>query len=109
MKTLLSTVLVSSLVLVAGCATNEPFSSVPLYNRYSVQDIVKWSNDKVPPDEIIARLQRANGFYPLTAGEILLLRDEGVPVPVLDYMHQTHLRLVAREERFGFGMGRRDY
>ena len=51
-------------ILAGGCATPEPFSSVPAYNRYSIDDIVAMSHGGEPSAQIIGKLESANGFYP---------------------------------------------
>jgi len=99
-RSLAAAMLVASLALPACATTYPPFSSVPLYNRYSIDDIVKMANSGVPSREIIARLQAANGFYPLRPSEYVLLHQRGVPDDVLDYMQETYVRQVRHEERF---------
>jgi hypothetical protein len=101
-RLIVAAALATSLAL-AGCVSNyqyQPYSSVPLYNRYSIDDIVAMSNSGVPSGEIIARLEQANGFYPLRASDYVLLHQRGVPDDVLDYMQQAYVRQVRREERF---------
>ncbi|HVO88058.1 MAG TPA: hypothetical protein VMV45_05920 [Casimicrobiaceae bacterium] len=88
-------------MLVAGCATTyEPFSSVPLYNRYSIDDIVAMAQRGEPSGQIIGKLQASNGFYPLRASDYVILHERGVPNDVLDYLQQSYVRQVRREERF---------
>jgi hypothetical protein len=83
----------------AGCATTE-YSSVPAYNRYSAEDIIAMARAGEPSRQIIAKLQAANGFYPLKASDLVRLHDQGVPLNVLDYLQDTYIRGVRREERF---------
>ena len=82
----------------AGCATTQ--YPVPAYNRYSAEDIIAMAHAGEPSKEIIAKLQAANGFYPLRASDLVRLHEQGVPLDVLDYMQDTYIRGVRREERF---------
>lgn len=82
----------------AGCAT--PEYPVPAYNRYSAEDIIAMVHAGEPSKEIIAKLQAANGFYPLRASDLVRLHEQGVPLDVLDYMQDTYIRGVRLEERF---------
>ena len=78
----------------AGCATTQ--YPVPA----SGEDIIAMVHAGEPSKEIIAKLEAANGFYPLRASDLVRLHDQGVPLDVLDYMQDTYLRGVRREERF---------
>lgn len=91
---------IAAAVLVSGCAGPTAYPSTPAYNRYQVEDIIAMSKAGEPDRRIIDKLQEANGFYPLTASEIVKLHEEGVSLSVLDYMQKTYLRGVRREERF---------
>jgi hypothetical protein len=86
--------------LVTGCTSPTAYTSTPAYNRYQVEDIIAMSKGGESDGRIIDKLQEANGFYPLTASEIVTLHGEGVSLGVLDYMQKTYLRGVRREERF---------
>jgi hypothetical protein len=83
----------------AGCATTQ-YPSVPAYNHYSAEDIIAMVHAGEPSKEIIAKLEASNGFYPLRASDLVRLHDQGVPLDVLDYMQDTYIRGVRREERF---------
>jgi len=83
---------------VAGCATTQ--YPVPPYNRYSAEDIIAMAHAGEPSKQIIAKLRAANGFYPLRASDLIRLHEQGVPLDVLDYMQDTYIREVRREERF---------
>jgi hypothetical protein len=84
---------------VVGCSTSE-YQSVPAYNRYSAEDIIAMARAGETSNQIIAKLQAANGFYPLRARDLVRLHDQGVPLEVLDYLQDTYVRGVRREERF---------
>jgi hypothetical protein len=99
---LLRTVALLAIVAVAlplaGCATTQ--YPVPAYNRYSAEDIIAMVHAGEPSKEIIAKLEASNGFYPLRASDLVRLHEQGVPLDVLDYMQDTYIRGVRREERF---------
>ncbi|HZQ61048.1 MAG TPA: hypothetical protein VFC24_06850 [Casimicrobiaceae bacterium] len=82
-----------------SCVSTE-YRNVPAYNRYTVEDVLGMAKHGDPPDVIVRRLEQAHGFYPLTASQIVALHDEGMPLPVLDYMQQTYVHQIRREERF---------
>jgi hypothetical protein len=88
------------LTALAGCAAPTQYASTPAYSRYTLEEVVAWSQAGEAPERIIARLDAAHGFYPLTAGEIIRLHSQGVSPPVLDYLLDTYVRGVRHEERF---------
>ncbi len=81
-------------LLVSGCAT----TAVKLPEAPTVEEVVKLSQAGVPPDEIIRRMHEARAVYLLPASELAKLHDQGVSDRVIDYMNQTHLEAVRREE-----------
>jgi pyruvate/2-oxoacid:ferredoxin oxidoreductase alpha subunit len=84
----------------ASCAPATQYPATPAYNRYTLEEIIQWSKAGESPDHIIAKLETAHGFYPLTAKDIVQLHDKGLPVAVLDYLLDTYVRRVRIEERF---------
>jgi hypothetical protein len=103
MKTVsVASLIVAGSLLVASCASTE-YPSVPAYNYYSVEDVLKMAKEGQSSEQIIQNLQehaRGNAFYPLRASELVRLHEEGMPLPVLDYMQDTYLRTIRNEERF---------
>jgi hypothetical protein len=89
----------------AACAAPTQYSSTPAYSKYTLEQVIEWSKAGEAPARIIARLDAANAFYPLTASELVDLRDKGVSPEVLDYIHDRYVEVVRHEERFG-GPGR---
>jgi hypothetical protein len=87
-------------MILASCAAPTQYSSTPAYNRYTLEDVVQWSKAGEAPQKIIAKLDEAHGFYPLRASDIIRLHEQGVSVPVLDYLLDTYLRRTRYEERF---------
>lgn len=88
--------------LATGCAAPTAFLSTPAYSKYTLEQVVQWSKEGQAPGRIVARLEAARAFYPLTAGELVSLRDQGVSVEVLDYLLDSYVGTLRREERFGF-------
>ena len=84
----------------AACATPTQYDSSPAYNKYTLEQVIEWSRAGEPPAKIIERLDAANAFYPLTASELVSLRDQGVSLPVLDFIQDRYVRIVRHEERF---------
>jgi hypothetical protein len=72
---------------IAGCKTlgmrPEPFTT---------EQIVEMSRAKVPAEEIIRKIRESRTVYPLHAGDVKRLLDEGVDERVVDEMLQTRLR-----------------
>ena len=48
--------------------------------------------------EIIRRINEAQGVYRLSASELAKLREQGVPDAVIDHMQATYLDAIRREE-----------
>ncbi|GAB3264710.1 hypothetical protein [Chitinimonas naiadis] len=78
-------------LLLGACATLPP--------AVSVDEAVKLSKEGVKPDALIAMMRESRSTYRLTASDILRLHKDGLPEPVLDYMQQTQLDDVRKEER----------
>ncbi len=87
-------VIVTSLFFLAGCATLGIKKPSPV----TVADIVKMSKDNVPADEIIRKMRESRTVYRLRASELARLKEEGVPDAVIDYMQQTYLNAVRRNQ-----------
>jgi len=84
-----SWILPSGLVValfVAGCA------STPAKGPVTVEQIIEMSRNGTDPPIIVAKMQDAGTVYRLSGSQLAMLRSEGVPDPVLDYMQQTYLR-----------------
>lgn len=100
----LPTMLLSSLLLLlSGCATNgmqeppikrisqeelERLTPKPTPNL-TLDEIVKLSKAKTPPDEIIAQIKTSNSSYALTPSQAVELSKQGVDPKVLDYIQQA--------------------
>ena len=87
--------LLCSLVL-AGCATFGREHPAPV----TVGDIVKMSREGVAPDDIIARMRDSGTVYRLRASQFADLKVRGVPDKVIDYMQQTYVNAVRKDQRY---------
>lgn len=103
MSRLLATLLLSLFVLV-GCATT------PLPPAPTIDEIVQWSNEKMPPEQIIERMKAARAVYRLSGSQLADLKNRGVPDGVLDYMQETYIaaerweqHLQTRDQYFFYG------
>lgn len=64
----------------------------------SVAEIVRMNKSGVAPEVIIDRIHQTRSIYPLTASDFARLHAQGVPDSVLNYMQQTYLDEVARQQ-----------
>ena len=87
-------VITAVIFVLSGCATLGIKTSPPV----TVADIIKMSQDKVPADEIISKMRKSGTVYRLRASELAKLKEEGVPDAVIDYMQQTYLTAVRRNQ-----------
>ena len=87
-------VLAAAALLVAGCASlGETGPPAP-----TVAEIVRWSKEGTPPEEIVKRMEASRAVYPLPASELAKLHDQGVADAVIDYMQRTYIQ--AERERY---------
>jgi hypothetical protein len=56
------------------------------------------THEAIPPDAIIQRMHNAKTVYRLDATELARLHDVGVADPVINYMQQTYLEAIRREQ-----------
>lgn len=81
-------------LLLGGCASlGTPRPPAP-----TLDEIVSWSADKMPPKEIIDRMKAARAVYRLSASELADLRSRGVADEVINYMQQTYIAAERWEE-----------
>ncbi|WP_269533471.1 hypothetical protein [Chitinimonas sp. BJYL2] len=83
--------LIPMLALLGACATLPP--------QVSVDDALRMSKEGVTPDALIAKMRETRSTYRLTASDIIRLNKQGLPEPVLDYMQQTQIDDVRKDER----------
>jgi hypothetical protein len=85
----------SGMLAFHSCAVYTPYSYTPV----TVPDIVKMSQDKVPAKKIISDIKKSHTAYTLKASEYAKLQQEGVSDSVVNFMQETHLRLVRQNQR----------
>jgi hypothetical protein len=83
------------LLVLGGCATlTGAAPPVPV----TVGQIVKWSHEGVPPQDIINLMQDSGTVYRLSASQLADLKQRGVSDPVINYMQQTYLNAVRENQ-----------
>lgn len=96
LKHLIYLILIGSGILVLhSCAVYTPYSYTPV----TVPEIVKMSQDKLPAKKIISEIKKSHTAYTLKASEYAKLQKEGVSDSVVNYMQDTHLKLVRHDQR----------
>lgn len=86
-----------SLILIAvlaltGCATVAEGPPV------TVPQIIAMSQAGTPANQIIAKIKKSGKAYRLKASQFAGLHEKGVPDPVINYMQQTYLDAVRRQQ-----------
>ena len=87
--------LLSSILLLAGCATLEKHP-----NPLSADDVIARARAGASAKEIIAEIFRTDTVIPLTAAEIVRMHEGGVQNEVLDYLQHRQIEEVRRRDRF---------
>jgi hypothetical protein len=100
-------------VALGGCATAPSDWAPKMYSASEIVDISKGAS----PASVIQKLRDGRAAYAFTASEFVDLSKQGVANEVLDYLQQTQLAQLRREEQFyaqswvnhGYWMGGRWY
>jgi len=82
-------------LLLAGCATGVKKQGPPL----TVGEIVQMSKVGMPAVDIIAKIIDSGTTYKMKASEFARLKSQGVPDEVIDYMQETYLHAIEREQQ----------
>lgn len=82
------------LLVIGGCAT-QPVRTVP---PVMVSTIIRQSHEGVPDNQIIQQIAESGTVYRLSASELANLRDKGVSDAVINYMQQTYLDAIRRDQ-----------
>ena len=64
----------------------------------TISEVIQMGKENVPADTIVNRMRESKAVYRLNATGLVRLHDQGVSDPVLDYMQQTYLDAVRREQ-----------
>ena len=79
--------------LLCGCTGLRPRPDPP-----TVEQVVQMSRDKTDAAQIVRRMHESDAVYRLSASQLAQLREQGVPDAVIDYMQNTWLDAVRRQE-----------
>jgi hypothetical protein len=86
--------LVSS-ALLGGCATlGFGQNKAPV----TVSEVVRMSEEGLPPETIVNKMRDSETVYRLSAAQLAQLHDQGVQDQVINYMQETYLNAVRREQ-----------
>jgi hypothetical protein len=64
----------------------------------TVPQIILMSREGVPAEDIIQKMKESGTVYRLKADQLAQLKEEGVPDAVIDYMQQTYIDAVRRDQ-----------
>ncbi len=64
-------------------------SGVDALPKVTMKQVVYWSEQGLPADEIISRIQKANAKFILTADDVAYLQKQGVSQRVIEAMQET--------------------
>jgi hypothetical protein len=64
----------------------------------TVSEVVRMSEESVPAETIVNKMRDSEAVYRLSAAQLAQLHDQGVQDEVINYMQQTYLDAVRREE-----------
>ena len=88
--------LAAGLCSTSGCLSPRPPPPPPV----SVSEILTLSKAGVPAPDIIRKIQTSGTVYRLPASELAQLKAQGVSDDVINYMQQTHLDAVRRDQGY---------
>lgn len=87
--------LLTGSALLSGCAA----LSVDQSNQpVMVSEVIRMSNENVPAETIVNKMRDSRAVYRLNAAQLAQLHDQGVADLVLNYMQETYLNAVRREQ-----------
>jgi hypothetical protein len=81
--------------LLSGCAALE-FEQTK--SPVTVSDVIQMSKENVPVETVVNKMRESKTVYRLNAAQLAQLHDQGVADPVLNYMQETYLNAVRREQ-----------
>lgn len=93
-KTVFLSLALASFVFMLGCAG----TGQPHYKPVTVPDILQMTKNGVPADQIIHKMKQSRTVYRLKADQLAKLEQQGVSPKVVDYMQQTYLKAVQRDQ-----------
>ena len=81
--------------LLSGCA---PVGFDPSIPPVTISEVVQLSKAAVPAETIVSRMHASKTIYRLNGAQLAQLHDQGVADRVINYMQQTYLEAVRREQ-----------
>ena len=90
----------ASLLGAAGCA-RAPWATHRFGHPVHVSEVVALSQHGVPPDQIVAKMNRGGLVYNLREEEYVEIRRRGVTPQVIEYMRVTYAQAVAEHPKLG--------
>jgi len=94
-RLLTAVALIISLAELLGCATEPAQQVVPV----TVDSIIQQSQAAVPANAIIQKIADSGTVYRMTASQLADLRNQGVSNAVIDYMQNTYILAVKRNQQ----------
>src|SRR5207302_9234142 len=85
----------AGLIALGGCAALGFGQSKP---PVMVSEVVRMSEEGIPPQTIVKKMRDSGTVYRFSAAQLAQLHDQGVQDQVLNYMQQTYLDAVRREQ-----------
>jgi hypothetical protein len=87
--------LLTGSALLSGCAAlGVDQSEQPVM----VSEVIRMSKENVPAETIVNKMRDSRAVYRLNAAQLAQLHDQGVADLVLNYMQETYLNAVRREQ-----------
>lgn len=84
------------LIMVPGCgAFRQVFHPLP---PVTFEEVIRLTQDKVPPDIIIKKIRDSNTVFRLNSDEVAELRRQGVDSKVVDFMMNTYTEQIRRDQ-----------
>ena len=90
-----ASILLAGSSLLGGCSTLGFEQSKP---PVAVSEVIQMVQEGVPEQTIVEKMRQAKSVYRLNAAELAQLHDRGVADPIINYMQQTYLEAVRREQ-----------
>ena len=88
-----------SLLPLSGCANlGATLMGEPTKPPVTVPQIILMSKEGVPADEIMEKMRESGTVYRLQASQLAQLKEQGIPDAVIDYMQQTYIDAVRRDQ-----------
>ena len=81
--------------LLGGCAT---LGFGQNKRPVTVSEVVRMSEEGLPPETIVNKMRDSETVYRLSAAQLAQLHDQGVQDQVINYMQETYLNAVRREQ-----------